>query len=385
MAALYLHVPFCAKVCPYCGFATTPLPSGKTSERLVRRWLRGLELDAESAAEGPLGEVPWGKTAFSTFYFGGGTPSILDGESLGEAVRLLRSSFRLEPAEATIEANPESLDAEKCRLWRELGFTRLSLGVQSLDDAVLRAAGRNHDRAGALRALETALGSGLSVTADLMFALPGQGAESFLSSLRELLGTGVPHVSFYGLGIEEKTPFAQRAARGEIGIDEDLYAECYARGAELCARSGLERYELSNFAKPGFESRHNSAYWRGDPYLGLGPGAHGYDGANLRYANHRFLSRWADGLERGEPARELDPLGPRERLEERLWLGLRLAEGADLAELRAFDADGAFFSGLDARLEPWLKRGAVRRDGDRLRLRDSGWLLLDEIAAALLP
>ena len=221
MPALYVHVPFCASVCPYCDFATMAAPP-----RLHGEWLSTLRREALAWRERPVGEFDWGKSRFDTLYFGGGTPSILDGAVLADAVEAVRGAFEVDSVEATIEANPDDVSPEKTALWKELGFTRVSLGVQSLDDRTLRAIGRVHDRARALSALSLLLDSGLSVTADLMFALPGQSAAEFLSGLRELLATGVPHLSFYGLGLEGKTLFAQRAARGELGVDEEIYAEC---------------------------------------------------------------------------------------------------------------------------------------------------------------
>ena len=380
MPALYVHVPFCASVCPYCDFATMAAPP-----RLHGEWLSTLRREALAWRERPVGEFDWGKSRFDTLYFGGGTPSILDGAVLADAVEAVRGAFEVDSVEATIEANPDDVSPEKIALWKELGFTRVSLGVQSLDDRTLRAIGRVHDRARALSALSLLLDSGLSVTADLMFALPGQSAAEFLSGLRELLATGVPHLSFYGLGLEGKTLFAQRAARGELGVDEEIYAECYSRGVELCAEAGLARYELSNFARPGFESRHNRAYWRGEPYLGLGPGAHGYDGRSLRFSNPKSFPAWRAAVLAGEPAPERDPLGPLERFEEAVWLGLRLAEGFEPETVAALSPEPNAAARLMERAGPWIARGALERVGGRLRLRGDGWLLLDEIAPALFP
>lgn len=253
--AVYVHVPFCPHVCPYCDFHKM-----RRDEGLVARYVDRL-----------VDEIAWAGDRYGgpvdTIYFGGGTPSHLTDRELERITEALGRAFGF-PArlETTLEADPATFDARRVQGWKDLGFDRLSIGVQSTSDETLRFLGRVHDGAEGLAAVDVALASGMRVSADLILAVPGQDARSDLASL---LRTGVRHMSVYGLTIEPFTPFALR----RVVVDEDRAADDFALAHELLGQAGLERYEISNHAEPGLEAVHNRTYWSGDAYLGLGPSA----------------------------------------------------------------------------------------------------------------
>lgn len=371
MAALYLHSPFCAKVCPYCDFAVLVAP-----ERVRKVWRKSVVVEAQERKS----QEPWSGAPFETFYFGGGTPSLLEEGELRELIASLSSEMEIDlhrMREATIEANPESVSEAKVDLWKELGFSRISLGVQSLHDSVLKSIGRNHDREIALRSLSILNKSGVRLSVDLMFALPHQTTSIFLKELREVLDLGLQHISFYGLGIEPHTLFGQRAEKELLAVDEEIYRESYLRGVELCAEYGLMRYEISNFSVEGEESHHNRMYWERHPYLGLGPGAHSYDGDRLREANPKQFSKWKSSVDsKRKEWREKDHLGSRELLNEELWLSLRQSKGIALHRLKEMQID-------HDQLDYWLKRGELLLVDGNIQAAGEGWLLIDEICSSL--
>jgi oxygen-independent coproporphyrinogen-3 oxidase len=318
--SLYLHVPFCPHVCPYCDFHKM-----RRDEGLVARYLDRLEEEiAEAGARfgGPL----------DTLYLGGGTPSHLSDDELRRVFDAVRTTFDLRAArEVTLEADPATFDAERVAFFSELGVTRLSIGLQSTQDAVLRFLGRAHDARTGLDAVATAVASGLDVSADLILAVPGQDPAE---DLDRLAATGVGHVSVYTLTIEPYTPFALR----KVHVDEDRAADDYALAAERLARHGYRRYEVSNHARPGREAVHNQVYWHGAWFLGLGPSAAGYlprgDGHDPADLGERVTNLPIKAWLRGDPP-EREILTPHEHLLERLMTGLRTTRGVDLDALAA--------------------------------------------------
>lgn len=421
---LYAHIPFCEKKCHYCDFASWELPAARQAG-FTTAFLAELRHRAAAFGGGPSG------AALSTVFFGGGTPSVLKPAYLEEIVKTIKTLFRWEEGiEATLECNPGSLNAEKLALYRGLGFNRVSLGVQSFDAEELRLLGRAHDPEAARRALSLLReerdkkgdprsawweepegasrdeprdaipegprgaskaekrsappGRAFSFSADLIFGLPGQSPASFLANLDALLEFDPDHLSFYGLSFEPGTEFEKRRRKGEIRPAEaEVYNAMYEDGVRRLAAAGYERYEVSNFAKPGRECRHNQGYWNGAPYLALGPGAHSFDGA-ARTVNPRGFEeylRWAAGG--FSPAdQETERLEAEARIAEAVFLALRQAEGLDLQRLAR--AEGFILPA--AAWERWEKAGHLQAEGDplRLRLQGEGWHLLDEIAADLL-
>ena len=359
--SLYLHVPFCPSVCPYCDFHKM-----LRNEGLVARYLERLEREARDLAErypGPL----------DTVYFGGGTPSHLTDDEMARVTSLLEGSFGF-PArlETTLEADPLTFTPERLGRFRDLGFDRLSIGLQSTQDAVLRFLGRVHDGKQGLQSVAWALEAGLRVNADVITAVPGQDAAL---DLRRVADTGVGHMSVYSLTIEPNTPFAFRGVR----IDPEREADDFEATAPLLAAYGLRRYEVSNYARPDDEARHNLGAWRGEFYLGLGPSASSYlpeggvYGTRLR---NPPIRAWLEGA-----PPERDVLDAKGVVLERLLTGLRTREGVDLAGLRALTGLGP--EDVAPRwLDDVLRHRLLERDGSRLRATDDGIARLDALLRA---
>ncbi|HTM01709.1 MAG TPA: radical SAM family heme chaperone HemW [Candidatus Omnitrophota bacterium] len=326
---LYVHLPYCRSLCPYCAFSKAPLHHAQP-ERLLSALAREWEL---AAAEAP---GSWVLNRPRTIFVGGGTPTALDETTLAAFLDWVRSTFSAARIrEWTVEANPEGLTAEKLRLLRVAGVDRLSLGVQSFEAEALRALGRIHTARGALDALARARAAGFTnVSLDLMAGVPGETAEGFARGVGRVIALGVPHLSIYALQVEEGTPLAAKAARGAIAIPgDDEAAERYDVAGRLLSAAGYHRYEVSSWALPGFESRHNQSYWIRRPYLGLGPGAHSFDGSR-RWGNEEDVARWFDRVEAGElPRHDVRALSDADAREEVVFLGLRRARGLRRAAL----------------------------------------------------
>lgn len=361
---VYLHVPFCARRCSYCDFAIAVRRVVPVDEYLsgVRR---ELDLRFPRGADWPV----------DTLYFGGGTPSRLGGEGVARLMGLFRERVAIDAgAEVTLEANPEDVTPDAARLWRDAGINRLSLGSQSFDDAVLVWMHRTHDAGAIARAVDAARTGGIeNISLDLIFALPERTARSWETDVTRALALEPSHLSLYGLTIETHTPLGRWHARGDVVESPDeSYEREFLYAHEALTGAGLEHYEVSNFGRPGLRSRHNSSYWRGVPYAGLGPSAHEFDGAYRRW-NVSPYAEWLTRLDAGE-----DPLDDRERLTpanlgaEGVYLGLRTRDGLNLAPSEKQHA------------QPWVDAGWAEVDaGDRLRLTPLGWLRLDAIAADL--
>ena len=384
--SLYVHVPFCRAKCAYCDFN-----SYAGQERLIPAYadalLREASLWAEAEAAGRI----------ETLYFGGGTPSLLP---IAEAKRLvggLRQRFDVaSDTEVTMEANPESVDATHLVALRRLGVNRLSLGVQSFDDAELRFLGRIHDAARAEKAYRAAREAGFdSVSIDLIFGLPGQTVAQWGRRLERAVALEPDHLSLYALTIEETTPLARRVARGECAEpDPDAQAEMYTWSSERLARAGYEQYEISNWARPGHRCRHNLTYWHSEPYLGMGAGAHSYvDG--YRLANELRPDRYIELVCSCGSAQPFVPtkLPHVESVElpdadreasDAVILGLRLTEGVSMAALGCrFGVDlGGRYGREIGELEAL---GLLESVDGRIRLTERGRLLGNEAFQRFLP
>jgi len=362
---IYLHLPFCRRRCSYCPFAIS------VDLRLSARYHDCL------AREIAVADLPASRV--ETVYFGGGTPSLSDPGALSSVGRALARFDLGAVREWTIEANPEDFEPDSIGAWRELGVTRLSVGVQSLHDSELRPLGRLHGREGALSAASAAMESGLRASVDVIIGLPGQTPDSFAATLRPLLELGVGHVSLYILDLDEDSPLRRRVSAGRVALpDEDKVAEQYELAIETCARFGLAQYEVSNFARAGEESLHNLRYWRREPYLGFGLGAHSFRNGR-RWANSRDIGEYMDLLDSGRtPVTFEEILSADEEREERIFLGLRRTEGLaedDLSALSPERADG------------WLSRGVangwIRREGGRVAFTARGFLVSSALIAEL--
>ncbi|MDM7323520.1 MAG: radical SAM family heme chaperone HemW [Thermus sp.] len=355
MASLYLHVPFCPTLCPYCDFHVVRRGPG-----WVEAYLKRLKEEAERLYETyphPL----------KTLYLGGGTPSFLKDREL---VALFHSlPWQLgDGVEVTLEANPGTLNRQRLGLLKDLGVNRLSLGVQSFQDRVLKFLGRAHGRKGALRAVEMALEEGFRVSLDLILGLPMQEVEK---DLKEATRLGVGHVSAYTLQVEKGTPFAL------LGLREDPEREAWAmeRAEAILGEAGLWRYEVSNFARKGEEAQHNLVYWRAGFWLALGPSATGqYPGQGPgTYAlrrTHPPLPRWLSG----EPPKE-EAISPLEHAKESLMLGLRLKEGVDVEALER-RTGLSLWPRLEAAIQELVQEGHLEVEGSRLIPTRQGLFLL---------
>ena len=375
MLGIYIHVPFCEKVCDYCDFRVMPASSSglfhEYTDLLVRE-MRGFARVNPGAFK-----------SAETLYLGGGTPSLLPGECLVRVFDVLRdlgvdvSLLR----EVTMEFNPESCNESTVSLARECGVGRFSLGLQSFRGEILERIGRRHSVEVGLRALELLCSQpGIEVNGDLMFNLPGQSVEQFLGDLDRLADFPLNHVSFYGLTVAGRTRLGHRIARGELSVDEDLYGEMYLRGVNLLRGKGFERYEVSNFCRAGKWSVHNKNYWDRGEYIGFGPGAHSYF-RGLRFNAPEIYPRWREFVLNGMPRSglSLDALTPDDIWTERVWLSLRQSAGLDLDKLRAegIEIDEASYS-------KWIENGCLEQSEGSLRLVGRGWLLMDSVVTDVL-
>jgi oxygen-independent coproporphyrinogen-3 oxidase len=380
--ALYIHWPFCLAKCPYCDF------NSHVRERIPQARFR-TALRRELAWEAER----LGRRKLTSIFFGGGTPSLMQPETVAALIDDARSLF--EPAdqiEITLEANPTSVEAGRFAAFRDAGVNRVSIGVQSLDPAALRMLGREHSAAQAIVALETARAVFPRLSFDLIYARPGQTLAAWRAELRQALALAADHLSLYQLTIEPGTRFDAMHRHGAIELpDPDMAAALYQATAEEAGRFGLAVYEVSNYAAPGGESRHNLAYWRYGDYAGIGPGAHGRitlpsEGMALfATRRHRAPEPWADRVERdGHGTVEQSRLEPTERAREMLLMGLRLTEGIDPVRFAARTS-----MPLEAALDPSVLRQAL--DEDYLAWRDTsltatpaGRLRLDALLAAIM-
>ncbi len=367
-AGLYVHLPYCASRCGYCAFVVTTDASSRD------RYLRALEREAA------LVEKEAGVVSFDSIYLGGGTPSLLPPADVARLLSSLRSRFAIGAgAEVTLEANPEDVTETAARAWTDAGVNRVSVGVQSLADAELSAVGRRHDAARARSALATLAQTGVSVSGDLILGLPEQTRESFRSSLSGLGQTGVEHVSIYLLETEKtKTIEEDRRLRPNRYLSDDAQAELWLEMGESLAARGLVHYEISNWARPGREARHNVKYWQRTPTLGLGVSSHELWGGRRR-ANVSNLEQYLARLDAGQRPLALDePIGAAAAAREEIFLGLRLAAGVASEQIEAFVVGSE-----DVRLwndyEGWLAEGILERAQDHVRFTERGFLVSNEV------
>jgi len=371
---LYLHLPFCSAICPYCDFSvlTGAAERGQGFVQTLRE-----ELALWSRRPFPGGP-------FDSVYLGGGTPSLLAAEQLAAVLDAARAMLPIAPdASLSMEANPEDVTAESVAAWRALGVGTLTLGVQSFSDRALLLLGRRHDARAAREAVERALGAGFAVVGvDLIYGLPDQVAAEWERDLETAVALALQHLSCYQLTVHTGTPFGFRRERGELSeLPEAGQADLFRTTHERLAAAGYAAYEVSSFARePEHRSRHNAKYWRHTPYLGLGPSAHSFDGAR-RFWNERKLGTWQRAVEAGRlPIAGEETLGPADLALETLMLGLRTVEGVDLARLRGLGYD------LEAANRPLLQRlaaeGLLRVEGDYLVPSLEGWALADGLAGS---
>ncbi|MBM3595083.1 MAG: coproporphyrinogen III oxidase [Alphaproteobacteria bacterium] len=374
--ALYIHWPFCLAKCPYCDFNSHVRESVE-----VDAWrealLADMRLEAELAGGEPL----------TSIFFGGGTPSLMPSVLVA---RLLQEAERLwgfDPSiEITLEANPSSVEAGKFADLARAGINRVSLGLQALDDDTLRFLGRLHDADGGLAALEVAQRAFDRVNFDLIYSRPGQRAADWHAELARAIALGTTHLSLYQLTIEAGTRFETMVHQGEFEpLDDERAADLFELTQALTASAGLPAYEVSNHARPDEESRHNLTYWRYEDYCGIGPGAHGRRGS-IATVRHRKPENWLSAVARnGHGIVEERALAPREQASEAMLMGLRLAEGVDLAALAArFGLSPAELQDAP-RCARYQRQGLLWFSGSRIGVTPAGMPLLDALLGEVVP
>jgi oxygen-independent coproporphyrinogen III oxidase len=390
-AGVYLHIPFCKSRCSYCDFATDVYRDSSAVDRYVDALIREIgashAVSARLSPSQPVSGVPGisaqdetRRTTADTVYFGGGTPSLLTPEQAGDILKAVRGKFDIDPdAEITMEMNPATVTPETLAAYRDLGINRASFGVQTFNDRDLKLLARGHDANDARETYRLLREAGFSnISFDLIAGLPGQTLDDWSRNLDEAIAMAPEHLSLYLLEIHEATPLAKQLRSGRRPLpDDDLAADMYEMMIDRLTAAGYRHYEISNFARPGYESRHNTKYWRLEPVYGFGVSAHSFDGRE-RYANERDTARYVEMIEAEGTAEVM-----REEIDlasETAFLGLRLEDGLDLtkySELFGFNPLEKYSTDL----EQFSDAGLIDISGERLRLTRRGKLNSNEVFA----
>ncbi len=375
LAGIYIHIPFCATRCHYCNFAT-----GGYESELARRYTEAAREEVERA---DVSAKPTMRRV-DTIYFGGGTPTTLAVEQISSLIETCRRRFDVAPdSEITAEANPGSVSQNYLEELRSAGVNRLSFGAQSFDDGELQMVGRTHSAEEAREAVRTARAAGFAnVSIDLIAGLPEQKMETWRRNLEEAFALAPDHLSVYLLELYKDAPLLHRINRGELrAIDDELTVAMYFALMDEAERRGFEHYEISNWARPGFESRHNLKYWTGAPYWAFGVSAAGYDG-RTRWSNTRNIHEYLEKIESGQTAlAERVELDDDERQSENLFLRLRLKDGVDLDEhLQRFGVNA--LERYRGEIERLREAGLIELDVNRLKISRAGTVLANEVFAA---
>ncbi len=383
---IYVQVPFCQTRCTYCNFHTGVVSSSRFAPYIgavCREIQNHRQLYAAAGVSLPAGLAD---ALVDSVYIGGGTPSLLDPVHLQGVMDAVRNNFATDLAEVTLEADPETVEAGKAEAWVRAGINRVSFGVQSFSDRELAAAGRIHRRADVYRAVPILRDAGIgNISFDLIAGLPHQTRESWRVSLEELTGLAPEHVSVYLLEVDEGSRLGAEVLRGgtrysaaELPSDDEM-AEFYETACEFLQRAGYHHYEISNWGKPGLESRHNLKYWRREAYLGFGAGAHSFSGTQ-RWANAHDAAGYVHALEHGRlPVEQQEILTAERALEEELFLGLRQLDGIDVA-----DIERKYGVTLAGRFDPLASAGLVERTGSVVRLAPAKLSVSNEVFVELM-
>lgn len=367
MAGIYLHIPFCRQACHYCNFHFST--SLRYKNEMVAALLKEMELSLDYLPDPTI----------ETIYFGGGTPSLLPSDDLAKLLSRLRELYKLAgDAEITLEANPDDINKEKLLGWKVAGINRLSIGVQSFHDYDLQWMNRAHNAKQALHSLEQALDIFKNISIDLIYGTPALTNEKWKNNVDTALSLGIPHLSCYALTIEPKTPLQKMINLGHSKtVDPELQSAQFVLLMDWLNAAGYEHYEISNFAKPGWRSRHNSSYWQGKPYLGLGPSAHSFDGTSRQW-NIANNNKYIDSVSKGSLPFEKEELTAVQRLNEFIMISLRTMEGLDLRKINGIDVERLLESS-----QKYIHNGLMIYENDTLVLTTEGKLLADGIAAEL--
>jgi oxygen-independent coproporphyrinogen-3 oxidase len=383
---IYVQVPFCQTKCTYCNFHTGVVSTTRFAPYASTVCREIKEHRALYAASGVTLPVSFGDAVVDTVYIGGGTPSLLDPAHLQAILDAIRETFCCEFNEVTLEADPETIDAEKAAAWVRAGINRVSFGLQSFSELELKAAGRMHRRADIYYGVPVLRAAGIgNISFDLIAGLPHQTRESWRESLGELATLSPEHVSVYLMEIDEGSRLGKEVLQGgsrysaDALPSDDEMAEFYEMAREALGEAGYHHYEISNWAKPGFESRHNTKYWRRETYLGFGAGAHSFSGTE-RWANGHDAAAYVNALQGGRlPVEQHEALTAARALEEELFLGLRQLDGIDVAQI-----EREYGVMLAPRFVPLASAGLVERSGSVVRLAPAYLSVSNEVFVELL-
>lgn len=368
MAGIYVHIPFCARRCIYCGFFST------VREAEAARYINALcaELRQRKAY---LQGAP-----VTTVYFGGGTPSRLTPDQIGQVIECIGTEYGLENLqELTVECNPDDVTSDYLSALRALGVNRISMGVQTFNNDLLRFLGRRHSANQAIGAVQACHDAGIhNVSIDLMYGLPGQTPAIQQQDLETATSLNVQHISSYCLSFEEGSPLDRmRRENRVVPTDDDTCASMYDRMCSHLRSAGFEHYEISNFCKPGYHSRHNSSYWDGTPYMGIGAGAHSYNGRSRQW-NPNDIDAYMSGIEQGKPLFEIENLSDTDLYNEKIMLALRTSKGLNLSALTTSDRTKLLIAAA-----PYLKTGALICTATHLHLSETAFFISDTIISSL--
>ena len=375
--SLYVHMPWCVRKCPYCDFNSHTMPEKLPAEEYIRALVADLEQDLSLVWGRPVGSI----------YFGGGTPSLFSAGQISELLSAIRARLELRPdIEITLEANPGTIEHDSFSAYAQAGINRVSLGVQSFDNDMLKRIGRIHGRHEIEQSLKSLRMAGISnFNIDLMYALPGQSAAQSRHDIELAIDADPVHISFYQLTIEPNTVFAAQSP--ELPVD-DLAWEMHQTGLEMLEDAAFEQYEISAFARSGLQSRHNMNYWRYGDFLAIGAGAHGKitqpaEDRVQRYAKHRHPKRYLQGLESGDWLAEIHSLSNEERVFEFFLNQLRLKQGVYIDDFNA--RTGLSWQVVESRVQQAIDRGLMEVYSRRVKPTELGWRFVNDIQQMFLP
>lgn len=385
LAGFYFHIPFCKQACFYCNFHFST--SAKSTKEMTEALVKEIELRRkieDSDEQKHLSIISPEVAIIKTIYFGGGTPSLLSAEEISQIISTIKKNYQVSAdAEVTLEANPDDINSQKIKNWKEAGMNRLSIGIQSFIDRDLQWMNRAHNAEQALLSIALARQGGFSnFSIDLIFGTPGLSDEEWKKNIQTLIDLQVPHISSYALTVEPKTALQKMIElKKKENINDEVQARQFMILMQMLKNAGYEHYEISNFAKPAFRSRHNSSYWQGEKYIGIGPSAHSFNGT-IRSWNIANNHAYTKSINENRIPSEMEILTPAQKLNEYVMTSLRTAEGMDLNFIAS-----QFSNSQKSRIEKLLKQKVEKnnfiRQGNKIILTDKGKLFADRMAVEL--
>ncbi|MGN6604318.1 MAG: radical SAM family heme chaperone HemW [Ginsengibacter sp.] len=385
MAGFYIHIPFCKQACFYCNFHFST--SAKSTKEMTAALVKEIQLRrkmADSDEQKHLSVIIPEEEKVETIYFGGGTPSLISSEEISQIISTIKKNYQISSnAEVTLEANPDDINAQTINNWKSAGINRLSIGIQSFVERDLKWMNRAHNAEQALRSIDLARQAGFNnFSIDLIFGTPGLSDEEWEKNIQTVIGLQVPHISSYALTVEPKTALQKMIElKKKENINDEAQARQFMILMQMLKDADYEHYEISNFAKPGFRSRHNSSYWQGEKYIGIGPSAHSFDGEARSWNvanNHAYTKSIAEN----KIPSELEVLTPSQKLNEYVMTSLRTAEGMDL-DLIASKFSNQETLRIEQLLEQKVEKENFIRRGNKIILTGKGKLFADRIAVEL--